>query len=299
MDSQNEQQILSYKEVFKAYKALYPPLPSIKMKTLNIKELKTLNQDFDLFIFDSDGVLKKGKQVISAFYNWCQELSKLGKSLHLLSNASSFSKKKLHSKHQNMGYPFTLEQISCPRDLLESALNEFKELTRWGVLIPEGRDLPPLLHKETIFLAQKEAFFQADAFLLISAGTWTPKYQLTLIRALKERPRPVLVLNPDVAAPKESYFSAEWGYYLKEIQDINPQTLLLGKPYPKLFESILKKYKTLPSRTLMIGDTLHTDILGAQKLDIKTLFVETAESSKIKDKFSQTNIYPDFRFLLK
>jgi 4-nitrophenyl phosphatase len=57
-----------------------------------------------------------------------------------------------------------------------------------------------------------------------------------------------------------------------------PSTLI-GKPHPPLFEAALRYLGTQPQETLMIGDRLDTDILGAQKLGIKTALVLTGAST--------------------
>jgi 4-nitrophenyl phosphatase len=55
--------------------------------------------------------------------------------------------------------------------------------------------------------------------------------------------------------------------------------LIIGKPHSPLFENALKILNTRPSQTLMIGDRLETDILGAFKLGIRTALVLTGAST--------------------
>ncbi len=44
------------------------------------------------------------------------------------------------------------------------------------------------------------------------------------------------------------------------------------KPNPKIFNLALEKASTIPHRSIMIGDTFEADILGAEKVGMKTLF---------------------------
>jgi putative hydrolase of the HAD superfamily len=55
--------------------------------------------------------------------------------------------------------------------------------------------------------------------------------------------------------------------------------LYKDKPSLKTFKIVLQKIKMLPEQVLMIGDEYYTDIVGARKLGIKTLFLNN--SSKI------------------
>lgn len=53
---------------------------------------------------------------------------------------------------------------------------------------------------------------------------------------------------------------------------------LIGKPAAPMFEAALRYFGTLPDQTLMIGDRLDTDILGAQGVGMKSALVLTGIS---------------------
>lgn len=65
-----------------------------------------------------------------------------------------------------------------------------------------------------------------------------------------------------------------------------------GKPHPAIFETALKALGSSPEETLMIGDRLETDILGANLLGIKTLAVLTGVTSRVE--INQSDIKPDY-----
>src|SRR5690606_38168325 len=58
---------------------------------------------------------------------------------------------------------------------------------------------------------------------------------------------------------------------------------VMGKPEPYAYESAVKRLGALPERTLMIGDRLDTDIIGAQRFGMPAALVltgvETAASA--------------------
>lgn len=87
------------------------------------------------------------------------------------------------------------------------------------------------------------------------------------------------------------------------------KTVIYGKPDPKIFDRALRGFENVPKeQILMVGDTLQTDILGANRAGIKSCLVveggvtEYAIQQQGKDVNDKTvmslieaqQIYPDF-----
>ncbi|RLD00638.1 MAG: haloacid dehalogenase, partial [Chloroflexota bacterium] len=56
--------------------------------------------------------------------------------------------------------------------------------------------------------------------------------------------------------------------------------VIIGKPEKYLYQLALERSGSLPEETLMIGDRLETDILGAQRSGIRTGLVLTGIASQ-------------------
>ena len=67
---------------------------------------------------------------------------------------------------------------------------------------------------------------------------------------------------------------------------------VVGKPHPAIFQTALKEFGAKPEDTLMVGDRLETDILGASNLGIRTAAVLTGVTSR--EEISRGDIKPDF-----
>ncbi len=67
-----------------------------------------------------------------------------------------------------------------------------------------------------------------------------------------------------------------------------------GKPHPAIFQNALKEFNTKPEDTLMVGDRLETDILGASNLGIQTAAVLSGVTSR--EEIDRSDIKPDFIF---
>ena len=69
---------------------------------------------------------------------------------------------------------------------------------------------------------------------------------------------------------------------------------IAGKPYPAIFQTALKALKATVEDTLMVGDRLETDILGANQIGMHTAAVLTGVTSW--EEIQRKDIKPDFIF---
>ncbi len=143
-------------------------------------------------------------------------------------------------------------------------------------------------------------YASADRFMLVGSGGWTPLRQGLLAKALRDRPRPVVVGNPDIVAPRETGFTLEPGFFAHRLADIDGvHPAFFGKPYPDIFDLALARISPAPppDRILMVGDTLHTDILGGNQMGFRTALVTGYGALKgmdIQRACDLSGIYPDF-----
>lgn len=138
------------------------------------------------------------------------------------------------------------------------------------------------------------------ARILFSGAEWTAARQERFIEALRARPRPVLVGNPDLVAPRETGLSLEPGYFAHDIADrtdCRPQ--FFGKPFTDAFRMVQHRLGRAhqPEKIAMIGDSLHTDILGAAAMGWRTVLVlqhGLLKDLPVEPLIQQTAICPDF-----
>ena len=112
---------------------------------------------------------------------------------------------------------------------------------------------------------------------------------------------PVICANPDLTANhgKEIRYCA--GSFAKKYEEWGGTVYYYGKPDSRIFNSVLAKYKNMgisdKKRILMIGDTLETDILGANRVGIDSAMVLTGNGQRIESKIKATehDIFKDFQ----
>ncbi|MEM8694332.1 MAG: HAD-IA family hydrolase [Pseudomonadota bacterium] len=83
------------------------------------------------------------------------------------------------------------------------------------------------------------------------------------------------VANPDIVAPREHGFSTEPGRFAHAVADatgIAPD--FFGKPFPNIYDLVFERLGPVDRpRVVMVGDSLHTDVLGAHAAGIASVLI--------------------------
>ena len=70
--------------------------------------------------------------------------------------------------------------------------------------------------------------------------------------------------------------------------------IVMGKPEPYLYEVALKRISAAPEQTLVLGDRLETDILGAVRLSLKSALVLSGVTTR--EQLAASDYQPDWVF---
>jgi glycerol 3-phosphatase-2 len=287
---------------FAAYEATRHRLPvaSFPMHSRKVGDLSELADDIDLFLLDAFGVLNTGDQVIPGAPQRVAQLRDMGKKVLVVSNAAGYPKRNLLAHYHKLGFDFAPEDVLSSREVLLAALSDLKPL-HFGLMASEewGRD--ELDHLGFEFLGDDPAVYdRAERIVMLGSGAWSDHRQGVLEASLIARPRPVLVGNPDIVAPRVSGLSREPGYYAHRIADLTgivPQ--FFGKPFGPVFERALARagQGIDPARIVMVGDTLQTDILGGRAAGLKTALITGFGALRGMDAdgaIARSGIVPDY-----
>jgi len=101
--------------------------------------------------------------------------------------------------------------------------------------------------------------------------------------------------NPDKTWPSETDITPGAGAvlaFLEAATDVKP--FIVAKPEPVIFQQALARMGSRPEETVMIGDRLETDILGGQRVGIKTILVLSGVSTEADGE--RVGIRPDWTF---
>lgn len=290
---------------FSFYEENRPRLPkaSFPKTSITVENLESVADEFDVFVLDAFGVLNVGEGPIAGAPERIANLQKAGKRVIVLTNGATFNAEKSKTKYQGFGFDFSISDVVASRDVLAAELKSHDPEFQWGVAaIPEANlvDFGPNFH----LLGDDQADYDnADGLILLSSLGWNMALHSKMLQSLKANPRPLLVGNPDVVAPREDKFSIEPGFYAHDIANkTSAEPLFCGKPFTNSFEAVKARLKsegsTVPaSRIAMVGDTLHTDILGGAAAGFRTILVENHglfRGQKTAPYIERCGIVPDF-----
>jgi HAD superfamily hydrolase (TIGR01450 family) len=265
-------------QAFARYEELRHRFPDARFPT-RVRDAGSLSEiagEVDVFVFDAFGVLNVGKTPVRGAARRIAHLRALGKRLFVLTNSASGTLAQNIEKLCKLGFDFTADEVVSSRKAALAALPGFGAVRRWGVVAPPGHNTRDLPFSHRVMGDDPAGYTQVDGFLILSAADWNAARQDILVKALQKRPRPVVVANPDLVAPNERGLNLGPGYFGHWIADKTPaQVSFFGKPYGdvyRLVEAALPPDQP-PGRVVMVGDTLHTDILGAAARGWKTALV--------------------------
>lgn len=248
-----------------------------------IKNLADLIGRIDVFVLDGYGVLNVGADAIAGAAQRVDQLRRAGARVLVLTNGSTLPHDQVVEKYEALGYQFEPQDIISSRDALKWHLESARVARRWGVMAPDYADINELTRAAPLIrydpLEDDPAVYQRVAgFILLSSADWSAQRQQLLIDSLRRQPRPVLVGNPDLVAPFPDGLTLEPGWFAHDLADqTGCMPRFFGKPFLDVYDLVAKRIRQTgrinPTRIAMVGDTLHTDILGGAAAGWKTVLI--------------------------
>lgn len=261
---------------FARYEAIRPRLPKARFPALSLvlPSLEQVADHVDGFLLDAFGVLNVGETPIPGAVARMASLRARGKRLAVLTNAASYSRPQLLAKYHRLGFDFTPDEVVASRDVAVGQLERIAPGATWAAIAAAGDSFSDIPARLLDAMADPTAFDTADGILFLSTARWTPALQRRLVVALERRPRPFVIANPDLVAPREGGLTLEPGLFGHALLDtVGAQVHWFGKPFAEAFAEGIARIGLAPSRLAMVGDTLHTDVLGGAAAGCRSVLV--------------------------
>lgn len=283
--------------VFARYEELRARLPQNRARanTKPISSLLDLQHQANAFVFDAFGVLNVGTEPIPGAAERLDQLREAGCAIRILSNAASNGKAQTLEKFRALGMQIAEVEIITSRDAALQALDN----RLWGVIAAPDDKLEDIPSPALRLDQDAAAYGRAEGFLFLSSAEWNAQKQAMLTASLEQMPRPVVIANADLVAPRSDGLSLEPGFFGHRMADQGQQDVrFFGKPYAEVYTLAAQTLPDIaPERIVMCGCTLHTDILGAAAQGWKTVLVtrDGVLAGQDPEKFIEASgIHPDY-----
>ena len=250
------------------------------------------------FVFDVDGVLCRGEEIIPRAPETIERLRRGGKRVIFISNNSTKSREEYIAKFTRLGVPVTANDLVL--STYATARYVAKEKPRAKVYMVGALGL-----RDEIELAGLELVddpFQAE--YVIVGSVFNGKGQLTpengeritgALRALYHANAKFVATNPDRIFPAKDGVVPGTGAVIGSLSymlDRQPD-VVIGKPSPYIVKIALNRLELAGKDCAIIGD-MDTDMLAGQGIGMTTIFVRSGAMTE--EKLNSLGISPDFAF---
>ena len=254
-----------------------------------ISSFEKVIQQYDAIFFDAFGVLKNYNGLIEGVAETIYKLHNDQKQIFILTNDSSRSPFELAKRYQQQGIDLITEENMISSGMLAREYLQLKIKkgtiaylgTKNSAHYVENLGLPTLPISEV----QPENFSDISALVLLDEEGFNWESDLSKsINLLRHKNIPVVVANTDRTYPvSNNQINIAIGGIANMLEDIvGKRFIRFGKPDVPLFIYAYEKLSAIKSipkdKILMVGDTLHTDILGGNKFGIHTALVLTGNT---------------------
>ena len=264
-------------------------------------DLLALVDRYDAFILDGYGVINLGPEPIPGIGDTICALRAAGREVMVLTNGAGRPSRQTARRYAGWGLDIPERCVVSSRDALEASLAARPRPGLWGVMALPDSELETLPVETALLEDDEELYRLVSGFIFIRSGGWSIRRHNLLAVALRERPRPVLVANPDISAPYPGgRYSAEPGYWALRIEaETGVRCEPYGKPFGPAFELALSRLGgagVRRERVAMVGDGLYTDIVGGLAAGLGTVLVTNHGLLKGFDweaRAARAGIFPD------
>lgn len=214
-----------------------------------------------------DGVIYRGGEVIPGAVDFVHRLRKTQTPFLFLTNNSQRTRRDVATKLCRMGIDATEE------DIFTCAMATARFLSRQkpggtAYVIGEG-GLLNALHRNGYSVVE-----DSPDYVVIGEGRAFTFEMIEKAVRLVERGAKLIATNLDPNCPTDNGIRPGCGAIVAMIEKATgKQAFSLGKPSPLMMREARKQLGLSTAQTVMVGDTMETDILGGVQLGFRTVLV--------------------------
>lgn len=242
-------------------------------------------KDKKLYLFDLDGTIVLGNDVIDGAIDILNEIKAKGKEFMIFTNNSSRTRDWYVEKMAKMGIQITEDEVATggyttgeylikhnKKRVYVVGTEKFKELlTSMGITVVEDP------------VRNEDGKYDLDAVIIGLDKELNYKKLTTACEILTRQPDITYIgANPDMVYPVEdNVFYPDCGSICQLLSHaVGRMPKFLGKPYAEILDFCLEIKNASKDETVIIGDRLYTDIACGFDNGCDTILVLTGEATK-------------------
>ena len=267
----------------------------------------SLSENFKAVFLDSYGVLKNYKGLIAGIQNTIDALRSKDIAIRILTNDASRSQEQQAESFIRLGLQGIHEDEiitsgMMARDFLQQKINSGK-IAYLGTENSAHYILQSGLEHIAVSDISTDDISDISAFVFLDDEGFDWNYDINkTINLLRKINIPVIVANSDKIYPvSKNDVAVATGGIAKLVESIlNKKFIHFGKPDTQMFiyafEDLNRQSNYVRKDILMVGDNLHTDILGGNKFGVKTTLVLSGNTraDTVDLQIEASGIIPDF-----
>lgn len=274
------------------------------MKT---KDFKSIVSNYEVVFFDAYGVLKNYNGLIPGMDKTIKYLVKKKIDFYVLTNDASRGPAELAASFQKLGIEEITEDKIISSGMLAREYLKYKVKKGTVAYLGPAKSAHYIetagLKTRSIREVSVDKVKDIDALVLLDDEGFEWSRDINkVVNLLRQKTIPVIVANTDVAYPvSDEQVAIAIGGIAGMIEEIvGKKFIKFGKPDSQMFmfayEQVIAKRPVGKDKILMVGDTLKTDILGANKFGLDTVLVLTGNtlSDQAETLIQSTGIIPNY-----
>tara|TARA_A100001011_G_scaffold197203_1_gene205487 strand:+ start:1782 stop:2543 length:762 start_codon:yes stop_codon:yes gene_type:complete len=238
--------------------------------------------DFDGFLFDLNGVFYEDENIISGANETIDWLKKNSIPYKFISNNSTLSRKLFVEKLKKIGLNISIS------DVITSNYAGVLTIKKMGLKNCK------LIMTEDAKLDYKKFQLQNKKIDAIVIGDIGEKWSFSLMNELMNdviNGAEIIALHKGKYYQSQGKLKIDCGAFVAGLEySTSKKAISIGKPKKSFFD--LAAFDLGTNKICIVGDDLHNDIEGGQKMGYKTILVKTGKYRQ--NIFDKSKIKPDF-----
>jgi len=252
-------------------------------KTKFCQGISDISDSYNAFIIDQWGVIHNGEKAYDGAVDCLKELRARKKYIIILSNSGKRAEENKQRLKQFGVGPTLYDEIITSGEICWQGLKTqddgfFKNIGEKCFLMTRDGDTSIIAGLDNIKVTNN--IEEAD-FLLIS-GSEAPKktlvdYYEPILRVAIRRRLKAICANPDSRILIGNNYAFGPGMIARRYEDFGGVVYYVGKPHKPVFQHcirLMQEREIYPGQTVMVGDTMAHDIIGAAGVNIDTCLVK-------------------------